>query len=62
MCRGLCKFCARPLEAVLAAVWSWCRQSEAHEPRTASEPCCAGLGDGAGGTAVVGLDSDAGLI
>lgn len=32
------------------------------ELRAASEPCCAGSGDGAGGSAVVGLDLDAGLI
>ena len=25
-------------------------------------PCCAGAGDGASGSAVLGLDSDAGLI
>jgi hypothetical protein len=31
-------------------------------PRAASEPRCVGHGDGAGGTAVVGLDSNAGLI
>ena len=37
-------------------------QSGADEPRTASKPCCAGSGDGAGGFAVVGLDPDAGLI
>jgi len=36
--------------------------SEADEPRTASEPRCTGLGDGASGFAVVGLDSDAELI
>jgi hypothetical protein len=36
----------------------------ANELRTASGPRCAGAGagDGAGGSAVVGLDSDAGLI
>ena len=37
-------------------------QSGANEPRTASEPCCPGSGDGASGSAVVGLDPDAGLI
>ena len=61
MYRSLCKFCARPLEAPLTAVWSWCGQSERDESRTASKPCCVGLGDGAGGGALVGLDSDAGL-
>ena len=44
------------------AFWSWCGQSERDESRTASEPCCVGSGDGAGGGALVGLDSDAGLI
>ena len=37
-------------------------QSGADERRTASEPCCAGTGDGAGGSAVVGLDPDAEMI
>ena len=37
-------------------------QSGANELRAASKPCCAGSGDGAGGSAVVGLDPDAGLI
>ena len=37
-------------------------QSGADERRTASEPCCAGSGDGAGGGALVGLDPNAGLI
>ena len=32
------------------------------ERRTASEPCCAGSGNGAGGGPVVVLDPDAGLI
>lgn len=32
------------------------------EPRTASKPCCAGPSNGAGGSAVVGLDPNAGLI
>jgi hypothetical protein len=36
-------------------------QSGADEPRAASEPRCVGLGDGASGSAVVGLDPDAGL-
>ena len=36
-------------------------QATADELRTASEPCCAGTGDCAGGSAVVGLDLDAGL-
>ena len=36
-------------------------QREADQPGTASKPCCVGLGDGAGGGALVGLDSDAGL-
>jgi len=36
-------------------------KSLTNEPRAASEPCRAGPGDGAGGTAVVGLDSDAAL-
>lgn len=43
------------------AVWSRCGQSERDEPRTASESCRAGLGDGASGGALVGVDSDAGL-
>jgi len=43
------------------AAWSRCGQSDVDEPRAAPEPCCAGPGDGAGGVAVVGLDSDAGL-
>ena len=41
--------------------WSWCGQSERDESRTGPEPRCVGPGDGAGGSAVVGLDSDAGL-
>ena len=36
-------------------------QSGADERRAASEPRCVGLGDGASGSAVVGLDPDAGL-
>ena len=42
--------------------WSLCGQSGVNETRTASEPCCAGPSDGAGGSAVVGLDLNAGLI
>ncbi len=48
-----------------SSLWMSCAlpgQSEENELRTASEPCCAGSGDGAGGSAVVGLDPDAGLI
>ena len=37
-------------------------QSGTNELRTASKPCCPGSGDGASGSAVVGLDPDAGLI
>ena len=45
------------VEALNAARTKW-----GNELRTASGPCCAGAGDGAGGSAVVGLDPDAGLI
>ena len=48
-----------------SSLWRYCLlpgQSGANELRAASEPCCVGAGDGAGGSAVVGLDSDAGLI
>jgi hypothetical protein len=42
--------------------WTKHGQSGANELRAASEPCCAGTGNGASGSAVVGLDPDAGLI
>ena len=45
------------MAVVIAARTKW-----GHELRTASEPCCAGTSDGAGGSALVGLDPDAGLI
>ena len=48
-----------------SSLWRYCLlpgQSGANELRAASEPCCVGAGDGAGGSAVVGLDPDAGLI
>ena len=35
---------------------------EPGEPTATPKPCCAGAGDGAGGSAVVGMDPDAGLI
>ena len=35
---------------------------ELGESTTASKPCRAGLSNGAGGSAVVGLDPNAGLI
>ena len=44
--------------------WRYCSlpgQSGANELRAASRPCCAGTGDGAGGSALVDLDTDAGL-
>ena len=51
------------LSQALSSLW-WSLtlpgHSGANELRTASKPCCAG--DGASGSAVVGLDPDAGLI
>ena len=38
-----------------------CASFVQNEPRTASKPCRACTGDGASGSAVVGLDTDAGL-
>ena len=48
-----------------SSLWRSCTllaQSGANELRAASGPRCAGAGDGAGGSAVVGLGPDAGLI
>ena len=48
-----------------SSLWRSCTllaQSGANELRAASGPRCAGAGDGAGGSAVVGMDTDAGLI
>ena len=39
-----------------------CASSAQNESRTASEPCCTGTRDGAGGSGVLGLDPDAALI
>ena len=53
-----------PLSHALSSLWRpvWLQgQSGPIELRTASKPCCAGSGDGACGSAVVGLDQDAGL-
>lgn len=48
----------KQLVPALRAAWTkW-----ADEFRTASVPCCAGTSDSAGGSAVAGLDPDAGLI
>ena len=39
-----------------------CQDPVGNELRAATKPCCAGNGDGAGGSVVVVLDPDAGLI
>ena len=51
-----------PRPQQLVAVKALLAQSGANELRTASGPCCACPGDGAGGSAVVGLDPDVGLM
>jgi hypothetical protein len=54
--------CFAPNRAPLVVLLVAADKTPTNDLRTASKPRCAGPSDGAGGSVVVGLDPDAGLI